>query len=347
MEASAAEKDGTSATRPQVSYKFQRLREKLREAIATGELQGKLPGERTLATRFHVNAKTISKALTDLAAEGVLDRSIGRGTYVKGSEPALETRRWLVVHEHGEPGSCILQHLQRLDRNIQTVPALQPLRPSFLNQFSAVIDLSFATSDDAVRNLLVRNMPVVMVNRLPTAYSVNAVVVDAAMGVTRLARDLLLAGHRHLGAIEPTESQLVSQNLRRAMERFRPDAEIETGNASQAAMLVENGVTALVCGSVDDARTAMRKLKEHGIPVPGRVCVTAVGCTCPEAQCSGYFVDCAKLAEAAAKLLTEPPARPVTLWLSGQWIDRGTLAPSQGHLTLEHAANLRISGVTV
>src|SRR5881394_1934301 len=71
-----------------MSYKFQRLREKLRAAIASGELSGKLPGERALAKRFHVNAKTLSKALTDLAAEGLLDRSIGRGTYVKGSAPA-------------------------------------------------------------------------------------------------------------------------------------------------------------------------------------------------------------------------------------------------------------------
>src|ERR1700733_5769947 len=68
-----------------MSYKFQRLREKLRAAIASGELSGKLPGERQLAKRFHVNAKTLSKALTDLAAEGLLDRSIGRGTFVKGS----------------------------------------------------------------------------------------------------------------------------------------------------------------------------------------------------------------------------------------------------------------------
>src|SRR3982751_3902715 len=70
-----------------MSYKFQRLREKIRIAIASGELVGKLPGERALAKRFHVNAKTLSKALTDLAAEGVLDRSIGRGTFVKGSAP--------------------------------------------------------------------------------------------------------------------------------------------------------------------------------------------------------------------------------------------------------------------
>src|SRR5690349_24926652 len=81
---SADSPTGASSPDSKLSYKFQRLREKLRAAIASGELSGKLPGERQLARRFHVNAKTLSKALTDLAAEGLLDRSIGRGTFVKG-----------------------------------------------------------------------------------------------------------------------------------------------------------------------------------------------------------------------------------------------------------------------
>src|SRR6478752_2204251 len=82
-----------------LSYKFQRLRERLRSAVTNGELQGKLPGERTLARRFHVNAKTLSKALTDLAAEGLLDRSIGRGTYVKGTNGngSGKQTKWLIV----------------------------------------------------------------------------------------------------------------------------------------------------------------------------------------------------------------------------------------------------------
>ena len=45
-----------------LSYKFQRLREKLRQAVATGELSGKLPGERALARRFHVNAKNTQQS---------------------------------------------------------------------------------------------------------------------------------------------------------------------------------------------------------------------------------------------------------------------------------------------
>src|SRR5271170_7035729 len=82
-----------------LSYKFQRLRERIRQSLASGELSGKLPGERELARRFHVNAKTLSKALTDLAAEGVLHRSVGRGTFVKGSEDqnSAVTGPWLIL----------------------------------------------------------------------------------------------------------------------------------------------------------------------------------------------------------------------------------------------------------
>src|SRR5215831_4043032 len=83
-----------------LSYKFQRLREKLRQAIASGELSGKLPGERQLSRRFRVNAKTLSKALTDLAAEGLLERSIGRGTFVRGQQaaaPQPQQEKWLLI----------------------------------------------------------------------------------------------------------------------------------------------------------------------------------------------------------------------------------------------------------
>lgn len=75
---------------PRLSYKFQRLREQLRQAILTGELSGRLPGERTLGRRFEANAKTINKALCDLSSEGLVARRIGRGTFVIGPAAAAE-----------------------------------------------------------------------------------------------------------------------------------------------------------------------------------------------------------------------------------------------------------------
>src|SRR3984893_1710543 len=111
-----------------MSYKFQRLREKIRTAVASGELNGKLPGERALARRFHVNAKTLSKALTDLAAEGVLDRSIGRGTYVKGSAPAAPGEgRWLVIVDPEQAASPLVHGLRAVNAELQVATAISDM----------------------------------------------------------------------------------------------------------------------------------------------------------------------------------------------------------------------------
>ena len=138
-----------------------------------------MPGERALARRFHVNAKTLSKALTDLAAEGVLNRSIGRGTYVRGSVPAVaEKGRWLVISDSGQSDSSLIQTLRSVNPELQVNVGTADLRPSFLNQFDAVIDIATHTPDSFLRDLVVRNMPVVAVNREPKMYSMHSVLVD-------------------------------------------------------------------------------------------------------------------------------------------------------------------------
>ena len=333
----------------ETSYKFQRLREKIRRAIESGELSGKLPGERALARRFHVNAKTLSKALTDLAAEGVLDRSIGRGTYVKGSEPppVVSAGKWLVVCDAIEDHPGLITELKKACPELETVTEVDQLRPSFLNQFSAVINLAEATSESFLRQLLVRNMPVVNANHEPKAYSVHAVVPDTAMDVTRAARDLFLAGHRKLGAVEPQGSTLISHTLRQAAARYARDTVVEMADASQAAELVNGGITALLCGCCRDARLAKAALAARHISVPQQVSIVAVGCSGPDAECSGYFVDLEKIAQAAVNLLKDTAQRPVTLWIPGTWVDRGSIAPTGEAPLVEEAQPFRVSGVVV
>src|SRR5687768_3092326 len=122
---SAADRPSNAdASSTPLSYKFQRLREKLRDAIASGELQGKLPGERALARRFNVNAKTLSKALTDLAAEGLLERSIGRGTFVRGTTPepaAAAADKWLLICDADQLDAPIVKQLQAANPEAQAI----------------------------------------------------------------------------------------------------------------------------------------------------------------------------------------------------------------------------------
>lgn len=357
-----------SAAADRISYKFQRLREKLRQAVASGEWPGKLPGERSLARRFHVNAKTLSKALTDLAAEGVLERSIGRGTYVKGTAPApAAQRRWLALCDPQQADGCLVHWIRRADpeAQIQVVAGnAADLRPSFLNTFSAVLDLAPATPESLLRDLAVRGLPVVAVGREARTYSTHAVLVDVALGATRLARDLMLAGHRRIGAVEASGSSVVSHALRQAAARYAPDAVVEAAAPGEvSALLNGGGVTALVCDSAATARQVKPLLGRS--PAGASVSIAAVGAACEGASgdanasssprddipCSGYFVPCAKLAEAVVTLLRDASAatRPATLWLAGEFADRGTIHPvgTDAPLVGSESAPFRVTGMMV
>jgi hypothetical protein len=326
-----------------MSYKFQRLREKLRQAVANGELSGKLPGERALAKRFHVNAKTLSKALTDLAAEGLLDRSIGRGTYVKGSAPAHSAPgRWLVLCDDPDDSgiSCLIDQLRNAhgDLHLAASASTTGMRPSFLNGLGAVVDLATDTPEDFLRDLVVRNLPVVALNREPKTYSTHAVLVDVVLGAQRVARDLLCAGHRRIAAVEPQGSNAVSQAVRQFASRYRANGEVSVETLSPAelkggvAALVENAVTAVICDCVRTANGVKEAVEAAGVDVPGQLSLAAIGClwggkmACP---CTGYFVDCVPMADAVVQLLEDgPPPRPTVLWLVGEFLDRGTMGPA-------------------
>jgi hypothetical protein len=334
-----------SASSAKFSYKFQRLRERLRAAIASGELSGKLPGERQLAKRFHVNAKTLSKALTDLAAEGLLERSIGRGTFVKGAEdPAAAggAERWLVTCAPDQLPSGVLEHLKQHNPAIQVVTDVSSLRPSFLSPIKAVIDLSPETPETFLRDMVVRNMTVVLVGREPRTYSVNAVLVDRVLGASMLARDMMLSGHRRFLAVEHRGHTGVAEAVRRTAQRYAPDSVIDSVFAGDVVNAVEqHGATAIICDSRRIACQVRDSLARRGIAIPAQVTLAAIGSGPGDFPCSGYFVHSRQKADAIVELIRESNMkRPTTLWLTGAFQNRGTIAPpaalSVGVMTQVH-----------
>lgn len=345
--------DTTSAANARVrqsemSYKFQRLREKLRQAIDTGELAGKLPGERSLAKRFHVNAKTLSKALTDLAAEGLLDRSIGRGTFVKGSAPSQTAAgRWLLLCDSREEDQFLIDAFRGINADLQTAHSAVDMRPSFLNQFSAVIDLASSTPESVLRDLVVRSMPVVAVNRELQVYSMNAVMVDAVLAVSRLGRDLMLAGHRRLAAIEPRGTTTIAQTLRSSSDRYAAGAMVESFSPEDVATLIDHGFTGIVCHSAASAARVSAHFERSGLRVPAHLSLTAVGIGNGLAPCSGYYCSSRQIAEAVSELLKIATGRPTTLWLAGEFQDRGTIKPIGSAMPVEELANVRVGGMAV
>jgi DNA-binding transcriptional regulator YhcF (GntR family) len=334
------------STSSKLSYKFQRLREKLRLAISSGELNGKLPGERQLAKRFHVNAKTLSKALTDLAAEGLLDRSIGRGTFVKGSGIAASSTgdRWMVLCDPDQTNSAIIEYLKQMNDNIHVVSDITTLRPSFLNPIKAVIDLATNTPDAFLRDLVVRNMTVVLVGREPTTYSVNAVVVDRALGGAYLAREMMMIGHRHFVVVERRGQTVLADAVRRAAQRYAPEATVDSVYATDVTgSIQQQGATAVICDTRKSASQVRAALEEHNISIPARVSLAAIGSGWGDYPCSGYFLHSQQKAEAAVELIRNNQAkRPTTLWLTGASVDGGTIAPPPPTLTIPGMEHLQV-----
>jgi len=79
----------------------------LREQLADGSLGEALPGEVALAARFGVARITIRKALEQLAAEGWLQRTPGRGTVVRRPPAAARS----AVGSAARPLSGLLENI--------------------------------------------------------------------------------------------------------------------------------------------------------------------------------------------------------------------------------------------
>ena len=315
----------TSATR--LSYKFQRLRERIREAISSGELAGKLPGERELSRRFSVNAKTLGKALTDLAAEGILERAVGRGTFVRGSEPAGPAEKWLIACPTESLNSPICRELLRLCPTAEFLNSPLGIRPGFLNTFSAIIDVAETLPDEVIRNAIVRGLTVIRFGSEPALLSTHAVLVDALLGAQCLAREMMLLGHRRFVTIDARQP-LTAEGVRLAALRYAPDAAVESGAVMQLEQFRLRGFTAVICHTRRSALAAKAELKRLGVSIPGEVSLAAVGTGEDEWPCSGYFIRATQAAETIAELLRQPSTqRPTTVWLTGQYQDLGTIGP--------------------
>jgi DNA-binding HxlR family transcriptional regulator len=337
----------TDAT-ARLSYKFQRLREKLRQAISSGELNGRLPGERKLARRFRVNAKTLSKALTDLAAEGLLDRSIGRGTFVKGSASSAATQlaeKWLIICEPGQSNSTIIRNLLAANPEAQCSIGMPAQRPSFLSPFKAVIIFSADIPEAFIRDLIVRNIPVVVAGRQPSTFSTHTVLIDRAHGASLIARDLMLDGHRHLAVIQQQGSTELTAAVRHTSLRYAPDAIVETIFATDIPAAIEHGCTAIICDSFDTADTAQTILSQSGLEIPRHVSLAAIGSGNGECHCTGYFVPPSQFSQTIIEILRNNTAkRPVTLFLAGQSIDHSTTGPTDS--MIDPTARMRYAPVS-
>jgi hypothetical protein len=321
-----------------LSYKFQRLRERLREAIETGVLSGKLPGERVLARQFRVNAKTLSKALTDLAAEGLLERTIGRGTFVRGQngdDKPKSLGRWLLLCRSGAECSALARALGKINADSEIRSDLSALRPSFLSAFDAVIDLHGGLPELTLRDLILRSLRVILVDSLPKTYSTHSVLLDRHFCAGMLTRDLVKAGYEHIYVVHEPGQDEVFEATRGAARRLNPLVRVEamaiatvTAASRFGKTAAASPQTAYLCGSMEIASDVANAFHDAAVKIPADVAVVGVGMDGEGATyraCSGYVVSAEQVADTIHQLISEVQVhRPTPLWLVGANVDRGT-----------------------
>lgn len=98
-------------------YLYRRIELSLRATIADGTMRPgmRLPSETTLAQRFRTTRVTVSKALAMLERDGLVNRAVGRGTFVAATEQltsVIDTRRTLSFEEQvGSTGHSVSYRL--------------------------------------------------------------------------------------------------------------------------------------------------------------------------------------------------------------------------------------------
>jgi GntR family transcriptional regulator len=98
---------GASVT-PSFSPLYQQIKILILNGLRLGEWKPSeaIPSEMELATRFHVSQGTVRKAIDELAAENLLVRRQGKGTFVAThAEQQVQFRFLKLVPDNGVPGS--------------------------------------------------------------------------------------------------------------------------------------------------------------------------------------------------------------------------------------------------
>jgi DNA-binding LacI/PurR family transcriptional regulator len=361
-----------------LSYKYQRVRERLRQAVESGELTGKLPGERELSRRYGANPKTINKALTDLAIEGLLVRHVGRGTFVSSSGTSEEQGR---VHSRplkfgyltpvDNARGCAQELCKRTAALLEPMghgmePLSLPVEPSGelsgrclsadrLRAFDGLALYGARPSAELLASISREHLPLVMVNNQHPLVRTAAVLLDYAQGAFELCQHLIYLGHREIRlCVDPMLMPAAAQadtGYRAAMQRNGLSPRPMYGTAGPfdggPALAAERGnpPTAIICigceivPALSEAAAALN-IKDLSLCCIPEPCDSAT----ERLQLTSYEADAGLIARWIADLLTS--ASP-TRWqrvviVPGRIADRGSVAPGDVPAERKHSPDVAV-----
>jgi len=346
---------------PRLSYKFQRLREALRSAIVNGELNGKLPGERLLAKRFHANAKTISKALSDLTSEGLLLRQVGRGTFVAEhveAHPVLGKERkfrWIThagynhefrrrVYQNAAQVARQLGHglkMQILEVDSAGELPEGAISPSALHDVDGIVVFASRPADGLLADFLRRHIPLVLCNCVSPHVRTSAVHADYARGAYELAEHLIGLGHNNIRLALPLPAPSIYDDAIRGYETALRRYHLVAGEPLRLhhdmvsrVLDVPARPTGLIVGSAELACSIIDAARERSIEIPRQLSLTLMGepgeYLVDRLGMTSYDVDWQRMNRWVMKLLIDyaPGGKMQEIFVPGRLEDRGSAGPT-------------------
>ncbi len=330
----------------------------LRSRILRGTYEGRMPGERQLAAEFHVDASTISMALIQLEAVGLIERRLRSGTFVVPQEQREKTAAPMSVvfcvtpessskvtyafgqaaQKRGLEMSLVLHENTELDKATEEI--LARLK-STMCVGACIMD--YPTDAAHALRLAAANGPVVLVDWETPDLILPTINYDNREAGRMAAAHLLRLGHRNILLADPIPAdpprtarregvaELVRQAGGTFRERRAPD--FTWGSPPCVEVLrAPDRPTAVICGAhgVDAAMaTAAASL---GLSVPGDLSVLCLDNIFVVRESEMYthtVFDQTALGAGALELLLDstPGEEPRSVLVPVRLDDRQTTAP--------------------
>ena len=345
---------------------YLQIKDALRLQIESGKFKREeaIPDERTLAEDLKVSRKTVRRAISELADEGLLRRIRGRGTFVRGSFSPQPTHRrnCVAVACTYDPYEENCPYYEKILQGIYRGLYEQRCHWTYV-QISAPYDRFIANlkqlgslkgiiavgveREELLDQLNRLSIPVVLVESVqsPDQPRFDLVSHDGAPGIYEATCALIQQGHTDIGFLRAEHTNVITsqryEGFKRAMIEarlpLRPEREYSCSFYAQAAhasvtRILASGSppTALVCTGDELAQGAMAAVMDFGWRVPRDLSVVGFGdygfYTSP--WMSTVSVPRQRMGQMAVKLFMErlknPTTPPRRELLPVRWEERGS-----------------------
>ncbi len=282
------------------TLKYQVVKEKIKDGIRSGEIKGKLPGERALAKMHDVSYMTIRRAVTELVEEGILHKFTTKGTFVSHSKmtPKITQNIGFFLDVGIKEGisspyyslvfNALEKEVKQKGYNLVLFSELDNLNP--LNnhkKIDGVIICCFPRIENKIQELK-KMLPIVLLDNLSSDKSIPSVTLDNFNGSSEAVAYLWSLGHRRIGYITGLmDSDICNERLTgftSSIARFgadtgddlifKGDFSYESGERGAKHFLsLKKRPTAIMCANDSMAIGAMKVIREHGVQIPDEMSV--------------------------------------------------------------------------